>query len=126
MPAPLKRLLLVLLVCSPAIFTAKLVWDKAVDVGCWDSWENATVLQKWQDFRDGNTTGAEFGRFLYSPQIQHRIVVPRLLIIGLSHLGNGDFRWEQYFTFFILLLDAALIALLLRRTLVGSAWFWPL
>lgn len=126
MPPPLKRLLLIALVFSPAIFTAKLVWEKAVDVGCWDSWENATVLQNWQDFRDGKTTGAEFGRFLYSSQIQHRIVVPRLLIIGLSHLGNGDFRWEQYFTFFILLLDAALIGLLLRRTVGEAPWSWAL
>jgi len=126
MPAALKRLLLLLLVFSPAIFTARLVRDKAVDVGCWDMWENAPLLQKWHDFRAGGMSWADFGRELYSAQIQHRIVVPRLLIIGLTNLSGGDFRWEQYLTFLILLLDAVLLGLLVQRTLGESPWRWPL
>lgn len=126
MSAALRRLLLILLVFSPAIFTARLVRDKAVDVGCWDTWENAPLLQKWHDFRAGSLSWADFGRELYSAQIQHRIVVPRLLIIGLTNLSGGDFRWEQYLTFLILLLDAVLLWQLVRRALGESPWRWPL
>lgn len=126
MPAALKRLLLILLVFSPAIFTARLVHEKAVDVGCWDMWENAPLLQKWHDVRAGRMAWSDFGRDLYSAQIQHRIVVPRLLIIGLTHLSGGDFRWEQYFTFLIFALDACLLWILVKRTLCESPWRWPL
>ncbi len=126
MPSHLKRLLLLLLVFSPAIFTAGLVRDKAVDVGCWDMWENAPLLQKWHDFRAGKLSGGEFAQVLYSAQIQHRIVVPRLCIIGLTHLSGGDFRWEQYFAFSLLLLEAVLVWMLVRRTLDQSPWRWPL
>ncbi|MCE9518297.1 MAG: hypothetical protein K8R87_01815 [Verrucomicrobia bacterium] len=126
MPAVLKRLLLILLIFSPAIFTANLVREKAVDVGCWDMWENAPLLQKWHDFRAGKMSWSEMGHHLYSAQIQHRIVVPRLLVIGLTNLSGGDFRWEQYFTFLILFLDSLLLWLLVKRTLGDSGWRWPL
>ena len=49
MPPALKRLLLILLVFSPLLFTARLVQQKAVDVGCWDMWENALLMKKWHD-----------------------------------------------------------------------------
>ncbi len=126
MPAAFKHLLLILLVFSPAIFTANLVREKAVDAGCWDMWENAPLLQKWHDFRAGKMSWSELGHHLYSAQIQHRIVVPRLLIIGLTNLSGGDFRWEQYFIFLIFLLDSWLLWLLVKRTLGGSCWRWPL
>ncbi len=115
MPSALKRFLLILLVFSPALFTAKLVRDKSVDVGCWDQWENAPLLQKWHD---GTLTWHD----LYAPQIQHRIVVPRLMVIALTHLSGGDFRWENYATFAMVLLSAALLYRLLRKTLGESLW----
>ncbi len=115
MPPALKRLLLILLIFSPALFTAKLVRDKSVDVGCWDQWENAPLLQKWHD---GTLTWHD----LYAPQIQHRIVVPRLMVIALTHLSGGDFRWENYATFAMVLLSAVLLYRLLKKTLGDSLW----
>lgn len=119
MPVALKRLLLILLVCAPLLFTARLVQQKAVDVGCWDMWENGLLLKKWHD---GNLHWSD----LYAPQIQHRIVIPRLLIIALTTLSGGDFRWEQYFTFLLFVLDAWLLWRLLCATLGDSPWRWPL
>lgn len=115
MPSALKRLLLILFIFSPALFTAKLVRDKSVDVGCWDQWENAPLLQKWHD---GTLTWHD----LFAPQIQHRIVVPRLMVIALTHLSGGDFRWENYATFAMVLLSAALLYRLLAKTLGDSLW----
>jgi hypothetical protein len=119
MPVALKRLLLILLVCAPVFFTARLVQQKAVDVGCWDMWENGMLMKKWHD---GNLHWSD----LYAPQIQHRIVIPRLLIIALTTLSGGDFRWEQYFTLFLFVLDAWLLWRLLCATLGDSPWRWPL
>lgn len=126
MPAVLKRIVPLLLVFAPLIFMAKMVRDNAVDIGCWDMWENAPLLQKWHNLQAGKMSWGEFGHDLYAAQIQHRIVVPRLIIIALTHLSGGDFRWEQYFTFLLLALDSLLLWMLVKRTMGGSAWRWPL
>lgn len=117
--SPFLRWLLLLLVFSPILYTGHMVWRDSVDSGCWDMWENAPLLQKW---REGTLTWAD----LYAPQIQHRIVVPRLLIISLSTLSGGDFRWECYFTWFLFAGNAVMLWFLLGRTLGGSPWRWPL
>ncbi len=115
----LLRILLTVAVFSPAVFTAHLVWTHAVDVGTWDMWENAPLLQKWHD---GTLTWHD----LYAAQIQHRIVVPRLLILALTHLSGGDFRWEQYASFALVAISSGLVWALLNRTLGGSPWQWPI
>ena len=115
----LPRYLLILVVFAPAIFTAHLVWTKAVDVGTWDMWENAPLLQKWHD-------GALSWHDLYAAQIQHRIVFPRLIILAVTHLSGGDFRWEQYADFLLIATGAVLVWLLLKRTIGDSPWRWPL
>lgn len=115
----LPRCLLILLVLAPAIFTAHLVWTKAVDVGTWDMWEKAPLLQKWHD-------GTLSWHDLYAAQIQHRIVVPRLLVIALTCLSGGDFRWEQYADYVLIAIGAVLVWSLLKRTLGASPWRWPL
>src|SRR5687768_2654959 len=113
--SPLLRVLLLLLVFAPALFAGKLVWEKAVDVGCWDMWENAALLKKWHD---GSLTWND----LYAPQIQHRIVVPRLMIIAMSHLSGGDFRWENYAAYLIFAANAIMLWFLLARTMGASTW----
>jgi hypothetical protein len=109
-----KRLLLLLIIFAPAIYTGKLVSKYAVDVGCWDMWENGPLLQKWHD-------GIHWSD-LYAAQIQHRIVIPRLFVIALTHLSGGDFRWENYTTFAVMLGSAWLLYRLMRRTMGASPW----
>jgi hypothetical protein len=109
-----KRLLLLLIIFAPAIYTGKLVSKYAVDVGCWDMWENGPLLQKWHD-------GIHWSD-LYAAQIQHRIVIPRLIVIALTHLSGGDFRWENYTTFAVMLGSAWLLYRLMRRTMGASPW----
>jgi hypothetical protein len=113
------RWLLFLLVFSPALYAAFLMKQTAVDVGCWDMWENAPLLKKWHD---GTLTWHD----LYAPQIQHRIVVPRLMIIAMTHLSGGDFRWENYAALLIFAANAVMLWFLLGRTMGNSPWRWPL
>ena len=99
-----------LIAFTPGIVLAVLVAKYAVDIGCWDVWENAPLLEKWK-------TGTLRWADLYAAQIQHRIVVPRLIIIALHTMSGGDFRWEIYFTFAVLALSAILVWRLLVTTL---------
>lgn len=110
-----KRVLIFLLAFTPALFTGLLVWEKSVDIACWDTWENAPLLQKWHN-------GTLSWHDLYAPQIQHRIVIPRLIILTLSHLSGGDFRWENYFTFLLFLLSGLLTWRIMSKTLGRSLW----
>ena len=108
-------LLLLALVFAPALFTGRLVLRSAVDVGTWDMWENGELMGKWHE---GKLTLKD----LYAPQIQHRIVFPRLIIIALTTLSKGDFRWENYVTFGFVLLSAVLLYRLMRRTMGDGPW----
>lgn len=110
-----KSLLLLLLIFVPALYNAKLVVRYAVDVGCWDMWENGELLGKWHE---GKLTFHD----LYAPQIQHRILFPRLIIIALTNLSGGDFRWEDYITFGAVVLSAVLLYRLMRRTMGNGPW----
>jgi hypothetical protein len=114
-----KKLILIallwLLALSPGLWMTNHVLNNAVDAGCWDMWEDAPLLKKWHD-------GALTWGDLYAPQIQHRIVVPRLLIIGLAHLGGGDFRYQQWFCFALAWVSLFLLGILLKRTLGDSRW----
>lgn len=111
----LRRALLVLLVFLPAIFLAVRVKENAVDIACWDMWENGELLKKFHDGQLG-------WKDLYAAQIQHRIVIPRLLIIAMAKLSGGDFRVETWAAFSMLLLGGILVYRLLRLTLGNSAW----
>lgn len=115
MRSRLLSILLFLVAFSPAIWMGGYMRENAVDIGCWDEWENGPLLKKWHE---GTLTFAD----LYAPQIQHRIVVPRLLIIALTYLGDGDFRPQQYFALFLSVVSAALLWIMLRRALGDSLW----
>ena len=96
------------------------VRQNAVDVLCFDDWENVPLLKKWHD---GTWTFADF----WSLQIQHRPVIPRVIVIALAFLGDGDNRWPQYFSFGLSALISVLFVLLLRRTIgPSSRWLKPL
>ncbi len=99
----------------PAVPAWQIIADNVVNIGCWDMWENAPLLEGWHD---GTLRWAD----LHAAQIQHRIVVPRLIIIALHTLSGGDFRWESWFAFGVLCLTACLVWRLLRRTVGDSAW----
>ncbi|MFZ4763713.1 MAG: hypothetical protein ACOYMN_02065 [Roseimicrobium sp.] len=114
-----KKILVLFLAFSPALFTAQRVWDQAVDVGNWDDWETATFLDKW---RDGTLAWSD----LYAAQIQHRMVFPRLLVIALAELSAGDFRANIYAIQVLFCVASFLLLVMLRRTLPGSPWRWPL
>ena len=115
----LRLLPMWLLVFSPAIWMAEFVLETAVDVPCFDDWENVPMLKKWQD---GTLGFAD----LWSLQIQHRPVIPRLWVIFMTWIGHGDMRWQNGTSIALNVAASLLVVALLRRTLKQSHWLMPL
>ena len=115
----LLPILLWAMVFSPVVFMADEIGRRAVDVPCFDDWENVGLLKKWHD---GSLAWAD----LWSLQIQHRPVVPRLIVIALSFAGGGDIRWQQGFSFALSAATAVLVSVLVRRSLGASKWVKPM
>lgn len=98
----------------PAILAGIIVCHDAVNIGVWDDWERGPLLRKWYEGTLGFSD-------LYAAHIQHRMVLPRLLIIASSTLGHGDIRWEIGAIFAMVSLTAVLFARLIRISL-GQGW----
>jgi hypothetical protein len=108
----LARAALLLLAFSPALLSAVIVSRHAVEVPIWDDLERATLLQRWHD-------GSLDWRYVYSPHIEHRMGVPRLITLASAGLGDGSLLTEQRIIFAIVVLTALLVHGLLRRTFPG-------
>jgi hypothetical protein len=99
---------------TPAAAAGWLVWRHAVNVPVWDDWLRAPLAEAWH----AGTLGAGD---LYAPHIDHRIVLPRLLMLANLVLTGGDLRFEMGVTFALVLAGAAALAALLYRTLPSRA-----
>jgi hypothetical protein len=108
----LARVALLLLAFSPVLLSALIVARHAVEVPIWDDLERATLLQRWHD-------GTLDWRYVYSPHIEHRMGVPRLITLASAGLGDGSLLTEQAIIFGIVVLTALLVHGLLRRTFPG-------
>jgi hypothetical protein len=109
-PGPAARALLALAAFAPAALAAWLVATHAVNVPVWDDWERGRLVEKWQD-------GTLDFAFLYSPHIDHRILVPRLVALANAAFFGGDLRLEMGLAFAVVLGTALACRALLSRTL---------
>ncbi len=103
------RIAFLLLAFSPAVLSGVIVANFAVEVPVWDDLERATLLQKWTD-------GSLDWHYVYSPHIEHRMTVPRLITLTSASLGDGSLLTEQAVVFGIVVATAILVYLLLRQT----------
>ncbi len=105
----LARAALLLVAFSPAFLCGILVAEHAVEVPIWDDLERATLLQK-------RAEGTLDWRYVYSPHIEHRMTVPRLITLASAALGDGSLVTEQGLIFGVVLATAILVFGLLRQT----------
>jgi len=109
-----------LLAFSPAFILAWHISQNAVNTPVWDDWERGPLIQK---FNEGTLTFKD----LYAPHIDHRILFPRLIILGLNTVTGGDLRWEMGFTFLCGLAAALGVASLAKQTVLkGGNPSWGL
>ncbi len=113
----LKAVLAFFAVFSPAVVLVILVAQNAVNIPVWDGWERAALFEKVDA---GTLTFAD----LYAPHIDHRMFFPRLIMIGLAYVSDGDLRFDVVVTFLFGLAAGVGVWKLARYTLGEGTWSW--
>ncbi len=113
----LRTLLLWLFVFSPAIINGVGIAINAENVPTWDDWERGPLLERYYD-------GTLDLRYLNGAHINHRILFPRLLIIGMNEMTGGNIVAEIYLSYAFVVLGGVALFLIVRRTIGPSPWVW--
>ncbi len=111
--------LLAVLAWSPAIFTGLAIDRYAVDIPVWDDFERVPLIDRYES---GELTPS----FLVSPHIEHRILLPRLIILANHVWGGGDLRNEVWVIFGSILVSSLCLAWLIFRTVGRTPTGWVL
>jgi hypothetical protein len=110
--ARFNRLLFVLALL-PMVLIAAIINHYGVNVPYGDEWSVVTLLGKWDSHQ---LTFADF----YGAHNGHRILIPRLIYLGLTQVSPGNLRAEMFLSLVLCIFTSAGIYLLLRRTVSGS------
>lgn len=105
----LRGVLLLIAAFLPALVTALLVDRFAVNIPVWDDWERVYLIEK---FEEGQMSLAD----LYASHIEHRMVVPRAIMLAMNKWTGGNLRAEMAVIFTIVFATAVAVFLLLRET----------
>ncbi|MCB1229464.1 MAG: hypothetical protein KDN19_04320 [Verrucomicrobiae bacterium] len=108
-----------LIAWSPAFFTGAMIDRYAVDIPVWDDFERVPLIEK---FEEGELTAS----FLVSPHIEHRILIPRLIILANHAWGGGDLRNEVWIIYLSMMVSSFCVAWLIYRTVGRSVLGWVL
>lgn len=106
------------LAAIPPLLVASAIARFAVDVPIQDQWPFASEVVAWHE-------GRYTLRRLWFPNGQHRVPLPKLVMLPLAAQTGWDVRAEMWLNFAFSLLALALLAALARRTLrpvVGAGW----
>ena len=93
----------------PAIVAAFFIDRFAVDIPVWDDWERVHLIEKLEE---GSLRFSD----LYASHIEHRMVIPRILMLASNKWTNGDLLAENWMIYAIVLATAVAAFLLLRTT----------
>ena len=93
----------------PALVCAALVHAYAVDIPIWDDLERAKLLSSYAE-------GDLDLSYIYSPHIEHRIVMTRLITLLGAALGHRGVLFDLGAIFAIVFATAVAVHALLRRT----------
>ena len=116
------RALLVLIGLLPAIALLADIHRFAVNVPFMDDWQFVPLLEK---ARNGTLTFQE----LFAPHDEHRLLLPRIIIIASMFATGGDYRAQSYITFAVVAVTSGCLLWLMIR-LNGKSnsilWAWVL
>lgn len=100
----------------PALWTGIAVGENAVNIPVWDDWERGKLLKHSVD-------GTLDLDYLASAHIDHRMLFPRLAVLGLNKVSGGDLRAEIWAIFVVLLLTGGcLFSCSRKRCPTGAGW----
>lgn len=103
-------------VVLPPALTFGFVRKYSVDVPWWDQWDFVPMLQQALE-------GRLQLRDLWVQHNEHRIVVPRLVMLALARASHWDVRWEMYLGVILLMGTGAI---LIRQQIGHWSAPWPL
>jgi hypothetical protein len=102
------RALLVLIGLLPAIALLADIHRFAVNVPFMDDWQFVPLLEK---ARNGTLTFQE----LFAPHDEHRLLLPRIIIIASMFAAGGDYRAQSYITFAVVAVTSGCLLWLMIR-----------
>jgi len=115
----LWKVVLFALAFSPAVIVGFFIDHYAVNIPTWDDWERVPLLEKW---KSGDLTWKD----LYAPHISHRILIPRLITLGVNDISGGDLVVEMWVIYMTMVVTGLAVFGLLRRSLgSGSRYLFP-
>jgi hypothetical protein len=116
------RALLVLIGLLPAMALLADINRFAVNIAFMDDWQFVPLLEK---AKNGTLTFHE----LWAPHDEHRLLLPRIIIIASMFASGGDYRVQSYITFAVVAISSGCLLWLMIR-LNGNRnsvlWAWVL
>jgi hypothetical protein len=117
-----EKALLIFLGILPAALLLADIHFFAVNVPFMDDWQFVPLLEK---AKNGTLTFGE----LWAPHDEHRLLLPRIIIIAAMFASGGDYRVQCFITFAVVaVISACLLCLLLRLNgkTKSVLWAWAL
>jgi hypothetical protein len=114
-----KRALVVGAVLVPPLFILYAIFAYGVPVPYWDQWELVPLLQKLNNHSLGFAD-------LWAQHNEHRIVLPRAVMLFLARLTGWNIYYEFVTSFLIALATFILLWSMLRKTFEGRPPVWLL
>lgn len=113
---------LIFLGVLPALFLLADISAYAVNVPFMDDWQFVPLLER---AKNGTLTFQE----LWAPHDEHRLLLPRIIIIAAMFASGGDYRVQSFITFSVVaIISACLLWLMvrLRGNRTSVLWTWVL
>ena len=108
-PQPFRRAILGLCLCSPIVLTLIYIQHYGVNVPFEDQWSFLEFMEKWY-------THTATLPDLFAQHNEHRIVFPRLIMLGLARATRYNTLAEMYFSWLCMCVSSLVIFLMYRRT----------
>jgi hypothetical protein len=116
------KALLIFLGVLPALLLLANIRAFAVNIPFMDDWQFVPLLEK---AKNGSLTFEE----LWAPHDEHRLLVPRIIIIASMFATGGDYRTQSFITFSVVAIISACLLWLMVRLIGGRnsvLWTWVL
>ena len=114
--------LLIFLGILPAVFLLADIYSFAVNVPFMDDWQFVPLLEKAKE--------GSLGFYdLWAPHDEHRLFLPRIIIIAAMFASGGDYRVQSFITFSVVaVISACLLWLMVRLNGKKNSvlWSWVL
>lgn len=109
-----QKILLLIICTSPALIALAFIVKYGCNVPCWDQWAFIGLLEKMYNHQSITLSD------LMAQHNEHRILFPRLIMLGLAQLSHWNIKYEMYVGFLLLAAFAYVIFIQLTKLYAAS------